>query len=301
MNNVTWSMPMELGRRRILRPGRLVSVRAIGWLVFSVFAIAFLFGITSDFAGKFLPQNGGSLSFITRCLGPIAALMAYIVLVRLGEARHPTELGLRPAAPQLLIGLAIGTALFAAVMLILSVSGLYEVTYLGWTPAWKPAGAAIEAGIVEELIARGLIFRLVWRSFGAVAAFLVSAIVFGMGHLGNENASAFAVMCISLEAGVMLAAFYVLTGRLWVSIGVHIAWNFTQGFVFGAAVSGESLGPSLAISQPKGGFADWLSGGPFGPEASLPALVVCSGVGAGVLFRAWKAGRFGNCAQTMEA
>ena len=50
-------------------------------------------------------------------------------------------------------------------------------------------------------------------------------------------------LAIALEAGVMLAAAYLLTGRLWLSMGIHFAWNFTQGGIFGAAVSGRSATP----------------------------------------------------------
>lgn len=299
MHNMTWFIPMDLGRRRVLQPGRLIWLRAIIWLAISIFAIAFLFGVTSDFIGKSMLLDSAPMAFVARCSAPIVALVGYIVLVRLGEARYPVELGLKPAAPQLLLGVLLGTAMFATVMLILTGSGLYELRYVGWTPAWKPAGAAIEAGILEELMVRGLMLRLIWRSFGPVAAFLVSATAFGAGHLGNDNATIFAVICIALEAGVMLGAFYVLTGRLWVSIGVHTAWNFAQGYLFGAVVSGEVLGPSLAVSQAKRGSAEWLTGGPFGPEASLPALLVCSGVGAVTLLWAWKAGRFEDPAQAM--
>jgi membrane protease YdiL (CAAX protease family) len=299
MHNFAWLKPIDLGQRRVLAPGRLLWLRAIVWLALSIFAIAFLFGLTSDLLGKAIPQDSGPLAFIARCSGPVVALAAYTVLVRLGEARRPAELGLKPAAPQLLVGLIIGTAMFATVMLILAGSGLYKLSYVGWAPAWQPAGAAIEAGIVEELMVRGLMFRLVWRAFGPAAAFLVSAAAFGVGHLGNENATAFAVICIALEAGVMLGAFYALTGRLWVSIGVHIAWNFAQGYLFGAVVSGESLGPSLAVSQAKSGYPEWLTGGPFGPEASLPALIVCSGIGAITLLWAWKVGHLDASAKAV--
>jgi hypothetical protein len=89
----------------------------------------------------------------------------------------------------------------------------------------------------------------------------------------------------------MLGAFYALTGRLWISIGVHMGWNFTQGYVFGAAVSGSDIGPALARSTASSGRPDWATGGLFGPEASLPALLVCTAVGASVLFVAWKIGR----------
>lgn len=301
MQKITWGIPIELGNKRVLRPGRLLWLRAIGWLVFCVFAIAILFGETSDALSKWVAHESGALALLARCSGPLVALLAYAALVRFGEARRPTELGLKAAAPQLLGGVVIGAIMFAAVMLIMTFSGLYQVRYVGLMPAWHSAGAAIEAGFVEELLVRGLLFRLIWRAFGPILAFLISAAAFGAGHLGNDHASLFAMICIALEAGVMLGAFYALTGRLWMSIGVHAAWNFAQGYLFGAVVSGESLGPSLAVSHANNGVAEWLTGGPFGPEASLAALAVCCAVGGVVLLLAARAGRFNAANQVKES
>jgi len=110
-----------------------------------------------------------------------------------------------------------------------------------------------------------------------------------------------AAVAIMLEAGVMLGAFYALTGRLWMSIGVHAAWNFTQGYVFGAMVSGSDLGPAMARSTARSDVPTWLSGGSFGPEASLPALVVCTGIGSAILWQAWKSGKLTKGPSTAAA
>ena len=83
-----------------------------------------------------------------------------------------------------------------------------------------------------------------------------------------------------------------LTGRLWVPIGVHLAWNFAQGYLFGATVSGNDLGGSIAVSTARPGMEAWLTGGTFGPEASVFALVLVSSVTVSALLLARKAGRF---------
>jgi uncharacterized protein len=215
-------------------------------------------------------------------------------LVRIVERRPASELEAATAFREISIGLLFGLMMFGAVMALLVGSGLYQAQLNGPNPAWKAAGLAISAGVIEELIVRGVILRLIWRSFGPIAAFVVSAALFGAGHLPNPESGWFAAVCIALEAGVMLGAFYAFTGRLWVSIGVHVGWNFTQGYLFGAAVSGGTLGASLATSAADPDYPQWLTGGAFGPEASLPALLVCSSVGFTVLWAAWKAGRFNN-------
>lgn len=150
----------------------------------------------------------------------------------------------------------------------------------------------VASGVFEELIFRAIVLRLLMRAFGAWPALALSAALFGALHLANPNATPVAAVAIAVEAGLMLAAFYLLTGRLWVSIGVHAAWNFTQGWIWGARVSGIPVEESLYLSTPRPGAPDWLSGGAFGPEASVPAMVIGTAVAVLVLHRAWKKGNF---------
>ena len=212
--------------------------------------------------------------------------------VWLAEGRKPSEIALRPLLPELCIGLMIGAAMFATEMGIMAGFDLYEIRSLGAAPIWTAAGHAVQSGVAEEIMIRAILLRLVWRAFGPWIAFAISAALFGFGHIANPNATVFAAICIALEAGIMLGAFYALTGRIWVSIGVHAAWNFTQGYLFGAAVSGGDFGPAIASSTARPGYPEWLTGGGFGPEASIPGLVVCTTVGLVVLAMAWRAGHF---------
>jgi hypothetical protein len=92
-------------------------------------------------------------------------------------------------------------------------------------------------------------------------------------------------------AGLMFCALYALTGRLWVPIGLHLAWNFAQGYLFGATVSGNTLGGSILLSTAHPGAPAWLAGGTFGPEASALALALVTLVTLGALRMARKTGR----------
>jgi membrane protease YdiL (CAAX protease family) len=288
---MTMGMRPELGDRRILGPGKWLPARAIGWTILLFFAIVLAFGPVSESLAHALPVQA-AYQFLPLLAAAGLALAAYALLVRLGEARWPAELGLRAAPAGILAGLAIGAAMFALVMAVLVGFGLYRFDYRGPAQAWHAAGLALQSGVVEELLIRGVVLRLMWRAFGPWIAFLVSALLFGAGHVANPGATWFTTACIAIEAGIMLGAFYALTGRLWVSIGVHAAWNFTQGYVFGAAVSGSSFGDSIATSTARPGLPLWLTGGAFGPEASLPAFALCTAVGALVLWLAWTKGRF---------
>ncbi|MDI6105603.1 type II CAAX endopeptidase family protein [Actinoplanes sp. NEAU-A12] len=283
--------PPVLGDHRVLHSGRWRPLRALGWMVGLIFVVAMAFGVWSDAVGSLFASSDAG-QFAVRAAGALLVLAVYAVAVRLGENRAASEIAPRPALTGVAIGLAIGVLLMVVVMAILAGTGLYDVTFLGAAPAWHAAGLAIQAGVFEELLVRAVLFRLVWRAFGPWVALAVSAVAFGAGHLANPEASVVATLCIAVEAGIMLAAFYALTGRIWVSIGVHIAWNFTQGYLFGAAVSGSTFDDPIARSVARPDAPEWLTGGAFGPEASLPALLVCMVVGVAALVMAWKRGRF---------
>ena len=295
-SHILAAVPLQLGDRRVLQPGRLRWLRALGWMVAMVFLVALSFGPGMEAIRAHLGKGDPRIGFVTNVSGALIALAAYALLVRFGEDRMPDELAPGPAIPQLLIGGTIGTFMFACVIGILVAAGLYRVEWHGAAPAWHAGGLAIQAGVVEELIVRAVILRLLWRAFGPLAAFAVSALLFGASHLANPGATIFAAICVALEAGVMLGAFYALTGRLWTSIGVHAAWNFAQGYLFGAAVSGSKMGPALARSIARADAPGWATGGAFGPESSLAALLVCVAVGILVLWLAYRAGRLGPTA-----
>lgn len=293
MINVTrWTHRLDLGERRFLHAGPLRWLRAMGWAVALFFLIALTSLSTAEGLGKAWPKTSGAAQLAANIIAVLVGLGVYALAVWLAEGRKASEIAWRPALPQLGAGLLIGATMFAAVMAVMAAFGLYEIRVLGAAPAWISIGKAVQSGVVEELMIRAILLRLAWRAFGPWVAFILSAALFGFGHLGNPNATAFAAVAIALEAGIMLGAFYALTGRVWVSIGVHAAWNFTQGYVFGAAVSGGDFGPAVASSSARPGFPEWLTGGAFGPEASLPALVVCTVVGVVVVWMAWRAGQF---------
>ena len=78
----------------------------------------------------------------------------------------------------------------------------------------------------------------------------------------NPNATLFSSFAIAMEAGVLLGAAYVLTRRLWLAVGIHFAWNFTQGGIFGGRVSGITMDGLLEsqLSGPtlfSGGSSGW--------------------------------------------
>ena len=284
-------VPIDLGERRFVHPGPLRWLRATLWMV-GLFVLVAIGGYLPLAVLSHLTPKGGPAELVVNSVGALLAVAVYVLMVWLAEGRKPGELAPFPALGGILIGLAIGVVVFSTVMAALIGTGLYSFAFTGPAPAWTGSALSVQSGVIEEVMARGVILRLTWRAFGPWVAFIFSAGLFGALHLGNDNSSVWAAVCIAMEAGILLGAFYALTGRLWVSIGLHAGWNFTQGYLFGAAVSGTDFGGAIARSTANEGFPLWLTGGRFGPEASLPALVICTSVGLLTLWMAWKAGRF---------
>src|ERR1700736_6509794 len=99
-------------------------------------------------------------------------------------------------------------------------------------------GVAIE----EEILWRGLLYRLCAKVFGTWGALLLSAALFSVKHILDNPNVTFAAFAGVLLAGVFLGAAYAATGRLWLPIGRHFGWNFAEGTLFGTDVSGNSPG-----------------------------------------------------------
>ncbi len=223
----------------------------------------------------------------------ILSLAVLWTTVRLFEGRQLDVVGLplRGALSAFGRGYFIGAALLTAVTAVLWVVGCYQVTGLGAGATAPAVGRAallfFLVGVAEEVLTRGILFRLLEQGLGTWAALGLSAVLFGLGHRGNPGATTQSSLALALEAGVLLAAAYVATRSLWLPIGLHAAWDFFEGPVYGAHVSGIALPSVLQASFP--GPA-WLTGGAFGPEAGVPAVVLGTALGTAFLVLAWRRG-----------
>lgn len=247
--------------------------------------------LVSIAAHSVVHAHGPLGSLATGLCATVAAVIGYILFVRFVERRPAVAEFATPGwSKELGAGLLTGFLLFSLVVAVIALFGGYHV--IGEHPAnvlFPVLALSLVSGVGEEIVVRGIIFRLVESSLGTWIALIFSAALFGAGHLGNQHAGLLPAVAIALEAGIMLAALYMLTRRLWAAIGVHAAWNFTQGGIYGIAVSGGAVDGVLIprISGP-----DLLTGGAFGAEASLPAILICTIFGVVVTTIAWRRGRF---------
>ncbi len=216
-------------------------------------------------------------------------LLIYCGYVRLFERRTVTELALGPAPRELAIGAAMGLGLISTTIALLALGGYYRVEGLGQLPS---ASAVVSSGIFaaffEELPMRGIVFRITEESLGTWLAIVFSGLLFGLLHLLNPGATLIAALFIAIEAGILLAAAYIITRRLWAPIGMHFAWNFAQGGIFGVAVSGIPVRGMLrsTLTGP-----ELVSGGAFGAEASVFAVLVCTSMAIVLTARAVRNGQ----------
>lgn len=219
----------------------------------------------------------------------IAGFAVYIGYAHFIERRAVSELGLTGMGRQFGIGLLVGAGLYAACEGVLIALGIYRIDGLNpWTYMLPAIAMAVSSSVFEELLFRGVLFLSVEKWFGSWVALAVSSLVFGLTHLMNAQGTLEGALYIAVEAGILLAAAFMLTRRLWLSIGFHMAWNYTQQAIFASIVSGNDAAPGLIRSTIKG--PDYLTGGSFGVESSVLALVLCTTIGIVMLVMAYRRG-----------
>jgi hypothetical protein len=217
------------------------------------------------------------------------AMAFYVGFVRLVERRGVSELALPGMGRELGLGLLVGAGLYAGCVAVLMVLGIYRAEGINPVSFMLPAVAmALSSAIFEELLFRGALFRIVEEALGSWISLVVSSLVFGLVHLINPAATVMGALFISVEAGLLLAAAYMVTRRLWMSMGFHFAWNYTQSGIFSGIVSGSDSDPGLIKATIEG--PTLLTGGSFGLESSVIAFLLCTGAGIVLLVTAVRRG-----------
>ncbi|MCW3110450.1 MAG: family intrarane metalloprotease, partial [Segetibacter sp.] len=190
------------------------------------------------------------------------------------EDRNITELSTKGMWKKLLAGIISGSGLQTLTILVIYIYGGFKVIAVNpFSTLIIPFTVAFTVAIIEEILLRGIIFRITEEKLGSVIALITSGVIFGALHLLNPHVTLISVLCI-ISVGVLLAAAYIYYRNLWVPIAIHFAWNFTQNGIFGAITSGNEKTSSLLTTQISG--PEILGGGQFGPEGSIQALLFCS-------------------------
>ncbi|MET7294515.1 type II CAAX endopeptidase family protein [Streptomyces griseoloalbus] len=239
------------------------------WQLLAVVAVAAIGGLSVAAV-----RDDPWLTLLVGLTVAVLSVLVYGWVVRRTEHRTVTEVAREGAGAGLGRGTLIGVALFGTVIVNIAFLGHYEVDGLGSvTGAVGLFGFMAAAAATEEVLYRGVLFRIVEGRLGTWIAMALTGVLFGLSHLLNEHATLWGAIAIAIEAGGMLAAAYAATRTLWVPIGLHFGWNFAASGIFSTEVSGNDTAQGLLDSSMSGPLL--ISGGDFGPEASAYSVLFC--------------------------
>lgn len=250
----------------VLHAGPWLRLRTMAWmaLLFALSAAAFFASLLLTDWMPALADHGRAIALLL----PAAMVIVYALLVRVGERRPASELRLTRAPIELVVGALVGFAFISGTLLMLWALGLYDVRPGTWRDAWHYfVFNAYVSAVLEEIAFRAILMRLLARTLGVWPGLILSSILFGLAHVGH--ASPVAVAALIINGGGILGLLYLASGRLWLPIGAHLAYDFTEWSLMGI---GDHDG--LLASTPTAGAPVWLSGGRFGPDGSVLAVVV---------------------------
>jgi len=254
-----------------------------GWRILIGMILTGLFFNIVDWVRSALSMTGPNSLIVGNLIDFSVVTGAIFITRRLADKRSFTSLGFtinKQAGLDLLIGIAIPFILFLIIYMVEYSMGWLKFDSFAWqtdSPTQVISQTTryfvwfIFVAWNEELVYRGYIMQSLASGLNLTLGILISSIYFGIEHLSNPNSNGMAVAGIFL-VGLFLAYGYIRTGQLWLSIGIHIGWNFFESAVFGFPVSGYDR-PGLfhiSVSGP-----ELWTGGAFGPEAGLIMLPIC--------------------------
>jgi membrane protease YdiL (CAAX protease family) len=282
MNNRSfWNF--ELGSAGCLAPGKTLAIRCLAWAA-ALYAITFGFLFASVFAPQWL-NLPSSADYVPALLVPIIGFGFYALLVRVGEKRRPTEIVFKPSSLiELAVGVVVGFAIMVVILALVYAMGFYRVQIGHWS-GWFNSLVfdSYISGMLEELAFRAILLRLFARMFNPVAGLVISSALFGVAHL--THGTPFQALEIAFNAGLTMGIPYMITGRLWMSVGMHIGWDFTEESLLGVNTTHGFL-----LSTPDPTHSVLLTGGAYGPDGSLFAALVGALFVVGMLYsnkRGW--------------
>jgi len=234
-------------------------------------------------------------------LATAVSFLAYRFFVTRMEKRPLNEFAAGGAGRELGFGFLLGGGLHVLLIVTLAVFGVYQFDSINPLPIGLVSLLPLYVGVamLEEMVGRGIIFGISEEALGSVPALAISALFFGGIHMLNSGATILGGVSCTLF-GLMFAAAYMATRRLWICVGIHIAWNYFEGQVFSGVVSGYKDGTGLIRGHLVG--SEMWTGGSFGIEGSVAALAIAGLAALVLLYTAYARRRFvGKAAQALLA
>jgi len=262
---------------RRLRAGWRLGLQTILLLFFLVFFSLWL-GIFQLISEQSFMLLNTILVFLSFTISVLLALVWF-------DKRSISSLGLRldrRTFVDVLIGFFLSALLIAILFGVEWALGWLTFTGFGWQLASLSEFLGslliyfviyLFTGWSEELLSRGYHLQTISSGTNLFWGVILSSVIFAFMHLSNPNSENVVMVILGLiAAGLFMAYGYVRTGQLWVSIGIHIGWNFFEGSIFGFTVSGLNASVNLINTSVQG--PELWTGGEFGPEAGLLILPV---------------------------
>jgi uncharacterized protein len=239
-------------------------------------------------------QNTAIANILAFLLITPLTYLAYSFYVRWMEEREVAELSFANAWKELGLGALIGFGLFSLVILELWLLGYYRVLNLEflYLSLFGSLLGALTSAWVQELIFRAALYRITEEWLGTWWALVISSLLFGLIHLSSKGATLVSALAVSLEAGLILGAAYTLTHRIWMALGIHMAWDFANDGIYGVGIAGQSGAKLTGLIHANLSGPLLFTGGMLGVEASVLTLVVTLLTGAAILWIAYRGGHF---------
>ncbi|PZX94240.1 CPBP family intramembrane metalloprotease [Flavobacterium aquariorum] len=246
-------------------------------ILFGLLVCFIAFILAQRLTGKLLDLtslNKNSRNLIKGIIAASTVIFTYIYFYKKYEKREITEFSNKGIAKYIIIGTLIGISLQCLTILVIIFNGGFEIVSINpISNIIIPFTVAFTVAIFEEILIRGIIFRIIEEKLGSYISLLITAIIFGALHLANPNSTVLSGLCVGIEAGFLMGAAYIYARNLWFPIAIHFAWNFMQSGVFGAITSGNEKTSSLLTTKITG--SELITGGEFGPEGTIQAIIFC--------------------------
>lgn len=237
------------------------------------------FGILT--IGQTLISNGSLALWENRVLRSalfiflgILVVVLYKIYFKFIEQKPFYEFSFVSATTDVTKGIIFTLIITAIVLLIFYFNSNIHTT-VGAGIGFLPLAIAIAfmSSFAEEILFRGLLFRLTEEKLGSYIAIGISSVLFGIAHYVNPNATVISALAIGLESGLILSAVYILTRKLWLNIAIHFTWNLIGGILGFHYMNNKG---EVGVFNSKLVGSKILTGGELGIEFSI--LIVLIGI-----------------------
>jgi membrane protease YdiL (CAAX protease family) len=200
-----------------------------------------------------------------------AAILATYYMCKNYDKRDFKSLYLTISIKNTIIGFLIGAAIMFAFAFLTFSAGFVDFKFQGITLdfLWGFIFYLLVAA-TEEIIFRGYVLANLRDRYSSRNALIVSSVLFGLIHLGNDHLTVVGFATISLS-GLLMGMVTIHTNTISTAIGLHWSWNFIQGNVLGLPVSGLN---ESGVYIPHRLATEIITGGDFGAEGSVVALTL---------------------------